>query len=109
MGHPKLNQEHLHDVDDDRFLFCSLAAVKIGHRMWSTVRQLDQWLMMVKAFSGEAPAPRSSPTASSWTPLVPRPVQWLQSVKISSNLVAARVRRLSSLASENLCHGVRYL
>jgi hypothetical protein len=108
-GHPKLNREHVHDLDDDRFLFCSLTVAKTGHMMRSTVRRLGRWLTMVKAFSDEALAPRSSPTASSWPPLVPRPVQWLQSTKISSNLVAARVRRLSSLVGENSYYGVHYL
>jgi hypothetical protein len=89
--HPKLNREHLHDLDDDRFLFCSLTVAKMGHKMPSMVRRLSRWLTTVKAFFGKAPAPRSSPTASSWPPHVPRPVQWLQSAKISSNLVAARV------------------
>jgi hypothetical protein len=65
MGHPKLNQEHLHDLDDDRFLFCSLTAARTGHRMWSMVRRLGQRLTIVKAFSSEALAPRSGPMASS--------------------------------------------
>jgi hypothetical protein len=38
----------------------------------------------------------SSPTSSSWPPLASRLVQWLQSVTNSSNLVAARVRRVLS-------------
>jgi hypothetical protein len=108
-GHPKLNREHLHDLDGDKFLFCSLTTTKMGDRMRSTVRRLGWRLTIGKAFSSKAPTPRSGPTASSWPPLIPRPVQWRQSAKISSNLVAAGVRRLSSLAGENSCHGVRYL
>jgi hypothetical protein len=49
---------------------------------------------------GEAPASRSSQASSSWPPLASRSVQWLQSVMNSSNLVAARVRRISSFAGK---------
>jgi hypothetical protein len=52
----------------------------------------------VRSFSGEALASRSSPTSSSWPPLASRPVQWLQSATNNSNLVAARVRRVSRFA-----------
>jgi hypothetical protein len=41
-------------------------------------------------------APRSSSTPSSWPPLASRLVQWLESMTFSSNLVAARVQRVTS-------------
>jgi hypothetical protein len=47
--------------------------------------------------------------SSSWPPLASRPVQWLQSVTNSSNLVAARVQRVLSFAGYNLSYVVRYL
>jgi hypothetical protein len=46
--------------------------------------------------SSTLPASRSSPMSSSWPPLTSRLVQWLQSATNSSNLVAARVRQVSS-------------
>jgi hypothetical protein len=49
--------------------------------------------------SGTLLAPRSSSTPSSWPPLASKPVQLLQSTMFSSNLVAARVQRVSSFAS----------
>jgi hypothetical protein len=63
----------------------------------------------VKAFSGETLASRSSSTSSSRSPLAPRLVQWLQSMKTNLNLVAARVQRVSSLVGKNPCYGVRFL
>jgi hypothetical protein len=55
------------------------------------------------------PVSRSSPTSSSWPPLASRLVKWLQSMMNSLNLVAARVRRVSSFAGKNPRYGVRYL
>jgi hypothetical protein len=55
-------------------------------------------LTMVNGRSGTLPASRSSSTPSSWPPLASRPIQWLQSMTFSSNLVAARVWRVSSFA-----------
>jgi hypothetical protein len=66
-------------------------------------------LAAVRSSSGEAPTSRSSPTSSSWPPLASRPVQWLQSVMNSSNLVAARVRRVSGLAGEKSMNTGHYL
>jgi hypothetical protein len=57
-------------------------------------------LAVVRSSFGKAPASGSSPTSSSWPPLASRLVQWLQSVTNSSNLVAARVRRVSGLAAK---------
>jgi hypothetical protein len=37
------------------------------------------------------------------------PVQWLESVMNSLNLVVARVRQVSSFEVKNLDHGVHYL
>jgi hypothetical protein len=63
----------------------------------------------VRSSSGEDPASRSSPMSSSWPPLASTLVQWLQSVTNSSNLVAARVRRVSGLAGENPMNMGHYL
>jgi hypothetical protein len=105
----KLNREHLRDPDDDMYPICSLTMAEMGHRKRLMGRRLDQRLVTVKAFFDEAPASRSSPTSSSRSPLAPRPVQWLQSMKTNSNLVAARVQWVSRFAGKNLCYGVRYL
>jgi hypothetical protein len=64
---------------------------------------------VVRSFSDEAPASRSSPMSSSWPPLASKPVQWLQSVTKSSNLVVARVWRVLTFAGKNLRYGLRYL
>jgi hypothetical protein len=48
--------------------------------------------------SDALPASRSSSTPSLWPPLASRPVQWLQLMMFSSNLVAARVHWVSSFA-----------
>jgi hypothetical protein len=53
---------------------------------------LQAWAM-VSGGSGALPASWSSPTSSSWPPLASRPIQLLQSVMNSSNMVAARVRK----------------
>jgi hypothetical protein len=63
-----------------------LAAVASLLRAWATLSD----------GSGTLVALRSSSTPSSWPHLASRPVQWLQSTTFSSNLVAARVRRVSS-------------
>jgi hypothetical protein len=59
--------------------------------------------------SSAPPTSRNSPTSSSWPPLASRLVQWLQSAMNSSNLVAARVQRVSSFADKKPSYGVRYL
>jgi hypothetical protein len=109
MEHLKLNCEHLHDLDVDNYPICSLTAAGTGHWKRSAGRRPGRRLATVKAFSGEAPASRSSPTSFSWPPLALRPVQWLQSAKTNSNLVVAWVWQVSSLAGKNLCYGVCYL
>jgi hypothetical protein len=58
---------------------------------------LRAWAMM-SGGSGALPTSRSSSTPSSWPPLASRLVQWLQSRTFISNLVAARVRWVSSFA-----------
>jgi hypothetical protein len=63
-----------------------LAAV--ASRLWARA--------MVSGGFGTLPASISSSTPSSWPPLASRPVQWLQSMTFSSNLVTARVRWVSS-------------
>jgi hypothetical protein len=63
----------------------------------------------VRPSSSEALASRCSPMSSSWPPLAARPVHWLQSATNSSNLVAARVRRVLGLAGENLMNTSHYL
>jgi hypothetical protein len=99
----------LHVLDYRRNMFCPLTSVEPGHKRQSTGRWLRRRLAAVRYSSGEAPTSRSSPMSSSWPPLASRPVQWLQSATNSSNLVAARVRRVSSFAGKNSYHGVRYL
>jgi hypothetical protein len=90
-------------------LFCSPTVAEMVHKRPVVGTRFGWWWVTVKVTSGEAPSPRSSPTCSSWPRLASRPVQWLQSVTKSSNLVAARVQRVSSLAGENLCYLVHYL
>jgi hypothetical protein len=100
IGHQTLIRFFLRDLGYERNLFCPLTAVKLGHKRWSMGRQLGLWLAVVRSSSGEAPTSRSSPTSSSWPLLASRPVQWLQSATNSSNLVAARVRRVLSFAGK---------
>jgi hypothetical protein len=85
IGHHWWNRELLRDLDGGRYLICSLTTTKMGHRKRSMRRRLGRWLVMVKSFSSEAPASRSSPTSSSRPPLAPRPVQWLQPTKTTQN------------------------
>jgi hypothetical protein len=49
----------------ERNLFCSLTTMETGHKRRSMGRQLGQQLAVVRSFSGEAPASRSTPTFSS--------------------------------------------
>jgi hypothetical protein len=63
----------------------------------------------VRSSSGEASASRSFPSSSSWPTLASRPVQWLQLVMNSSNLVAARVQQVLSFVGKNPHHGMCYL
>jgi hypothetical protein len=72
-------------------------------------RWLRRRLAVVRSSSGEALASRSSPTFSSWPPLASRPVQRLQLVTNSSNLVAARVWQVLGLAGENPMNTGDYL
>jgi hypothetical protein len=109
IGHQTLIQFFLRDLGYKRNLFCTLIAVKPGHKRRLMGRRLGRQLATVRSSSGEAPASRSSPTSSSWPPLASRPVQWLQLAMNSSNLVAARVRRVSCFAGKNPHHVMRYL
>jgi hypothetical protein len=109
IGHQTPIRFFLHDIGYERNLFCPLTAVELGHKRRSTGRRLRRRLAVVRSSSGEAPTSRSSPTSSSWAPLASRPVQWLQSVTNSSNFVAARVQRVSSLASKNPMNMGHYL
>jgi hypothetical protein len=52
VGYRKLNREHLHDLDDDRYPFFSLMMVEMGHRKRSMGRRLGRLLKMVGAASG---------------------------------------------------------
>jgi hypothetical protein len=63
----------------------------------------------VRSSSSEAPTSQSSATSSSWPPLASRPVQWLQSVMNSSNLVVAKVQWVSGLIGENPINTGHYL
>jgi hypothetical protein len=56
-----------------------------GHNKRSMGRRLRRWSATVRLFSGEAPTSRSSPVSSSWPPLAPGLVQWLQLVKTTQN------------------------
>jgi hypothetical protein len=67
-------------------------------RWLAAVASLHQARATASGGSGALSASRSSPMSSSWPPLASRLVQWLQSVTFSLNLVAARVRRVSSIA-----------
>jgi hypothetical protein len=109
IGHQTPIRFFLRDLGYKRNLFYPLTAAKPGHKRRWTGRRLGQRLAAVRSSSGEAPASRSSPTSSSWPPLASRPVQFLQWASNSSNLVAARVRRVSSFAGKNPDHGMRYL
>jgi hypothetical protein len=99
----------LRDLEGKGILFCLLSVVESAHGRPVRAAWFNRTSMVMGTPYGGASAPRSNPTASLCPPFDPRPIQWLQSEKISSNLVAARVRRLSSLASKNSCHGVCYL
>jgi hypothetical protein len=99
----------LRDLGYERNLFYPLTVAKPGHKRQWTGRRLGRRLAAVRSSSGEAPTSRSSPTSSPWPPLASRPVQWLQWATNSSNLVAAKVRRVSSFAGKNPHHGMRYL
>jgi hypothetical protein len=61
MWHHKLNREHLHDLDDDRYPFCSLTVAEIGHRKRLTGRQLGRFLKMVGVASSVALSPAAVP------------------------------------------------
>jgi hypothetical protein len=77
-----------------------------GETWWGTA---PRWLVAaatllwaratVSGGSGALPTSRSSSASSSWPPLASRLVQWLQSMMVSSNLVAARVWQVSRFAS----------
>jgi hypothetical protein len=100
IGHQTLIRFFLRDLGYKRNLFCPLTAVKLGHKRRSMGRWLGLWLAVVRSSSDEALTSRSSITSSSWPLLASRPVQWLQSAMNSSNLVAARVRRVLSFAGK---------
>jgi hypothetical protein len=51
-------------LDDTRDPFYSLAMAKMGHRKWSTGRQLDRRLATVRTAFGGAPASRACTEAS---------------------------------------------
>jgi hypothetical protein len=109
MGHQTPFWFFLRDLCYERNLFCPLIAAETDHKRWSTGRWLERCLAAVRSFSGDALASRTSPTSSLWNPLACRPVQWLQSVMNSSNLVAARVQRVSSFVGKNQSYVLRYL
>jgi hypothetical protein len=69
---------------------------------------LQAWAIVSVGF-GALPPSRSSSMPSTWPPLASRPVQWLQSMTFSSNLVAARVRWVSCFVDWNQSYGMRYL
>jgi hypothetical protein len=68
----------------------------MASRQLATTVLLLESSSAVHGHSKAAPASRSSPTSSSWPPHASRPVEWLQSVTNSLNLVAARVWRVLS-------------
>jgi hypothetical protein len=109
LGHQTPIWFFLRDLGYERNLFCPLTMVEPGHKRWLMGRQLEQRLAAVRSSFDEALASRSSPMSSSWPPLASMPVQWLQSAMNSSNLVAARVRRLLGLAGENPMNTCQYL
>jgi hypothetical protein len=99
----------LHDLGYERNLFCPLTVVEPGHKRWPMGRQLGRRLAATRSSSSEATASRSSPTSSSWTRLASKLVEWLQSVRNSSNLVAVRVRWIPGLVGENPMNTGHYL
>jgi hypothetical protein len=109
IGHQTLIRFFLRVLGYGKNLFCPLTVTKPGHKRRSTGRLLGRRLAAVRSSSSEALASRSSPTSSSCPPLASRLVQWLQSAMNSSNLVAARVRRVLSFVSKNPHHGMRSL
>jgi hypothetical protein len=109
IGHQTPIRFFLRDLGYERNLFFPLTAVELGHKRRSTGRRLGRRLATVRSSFGEAQASRSSPTTSSWLLLASRSVQWLQSATNSSNLMAARVRRVSGLAGENPMNMGHYL
>jgi hypothetical protein len=109
IGHQTLIWFFLRNLGYERNLFCLLTMVELGHKRRSMGRWLRWRLAVVRSSSSEVLASRSSPTFSSWPPLASRPVQRLQLVTNSSNLVAARVWQVLGLAGENPMNTGDYL
>jgi hypothetical protein len=63
------NRRLLHDLDDGRYPFCPLTMAEMDHGQQATERRLGWCLVMVRATSGEASAPRTCIEASSSSPL----------------------------------------